>query len=125
MNIKENTATSDKDSLKWIGVIALLCVSMFGFYYFSEHSVLMRVIILLAAVGVSAFIAFQTEKGRNTWIFMRASHTEVKKVVWPTRQETIQTTGVVLMMVMLVALIIWFLDTILLWLVRLLTGQGG
>ena len=125
MNIKANTATSNKDILKWSGVFALLCVSMVGFYYFSEHSLLLRVILLLTAVGVSAFIALQTEKGHSTWTFMRASHTEVRKVVWPTRQETIQTTGVVLLMVILVALIIWFLDTILMWLVRLLTGQGG
>jgi len=125
MNIKVNTANSSADTLKWGGVIVLLCASMVGFYYFSEQSLLLRVIALLIAVGISAFIAFQTEKGRNTWDFMRASHTEVRKVVWPTRQETLQTTGVVLVMVVFVALIIWFLDTILLWLVRLLTGQGG
>jgi len=126
MNTKANPTNSDnKDMLKWSGVIALLAVSMFGFYYFSDHSLLMRVIILLIAVGVAAFFAFQTEKGQNTWNFMRASHTEVRKVVWPTRQETVQTTGVILFMVVLTALIIWLLDTILMWLVRLITGQGG
>jgi len=125
MNTKANIANSHADTLKWSGVILLLCISMVGFYYFSEQSLLLRVILLLTAVGVAAFIAFQTEKGQNTWSFMRASHTEVRKVVWPTRQETVQTTGVVLLMVVVVALIIWFLDTILLWLVRLLTGQGG
>lgn len=127
MDTKTNTTPvpSNKDTLKWSGVAAVLCISMFGFYYFSEHSLLMRVIILLAAAGVAAFLAFQTEKGQNTWTFMRASHTEVRKVVWPTRQETIQTTGIIIFMVIVVALIIWLLDTILMWLVRLITGHGG
>jgi preprotein translocase subunit SecE len=122
--INTTTSTSNKDTLKWSGVAVVLCISMFGFYYFAEHSLLMRVIILLSAVGVATFLAFQTEKGQNTWIFMRASHTEVRKVVWPTRQETLQTTGIIILMVILVALIIWLLDTTLMWLVRLITGQG-
>jgi preprotein translocase subunit SecE len=76
-------------------------------------------------VGLAIFIALQTEKGRNTKNFLQQTQIEVRKVVWPTRQETVQMTGIVILMVVLVALIIWMLDSFLFWLVRFFTGQGG
>ena len=113
------------DAVKWIVSLAVLVAGLVGFYYFSEHSTLLRVIGLLIAVGVSVVVAVQTEKGRLTWDFMRDSRTEVRKVVWPTRKETTQTTLIVLAVVALVAVIMWMLDSLLGWLVRLLLGQGG
>jgi preprotein translocase subunit SecE len=127
MNTKTDASTSDKlDIFKWVGVV-LLIISGMVIYYFTEHSLwqVARVLILLAFWGVGAFIASTTEKGRETVAFFRESHIEVRKVVWPTRQETMQMTGVVILMVIAVALIIWLLDSILFWIVRLLTGQGG
>ena len=79
---------------------------------------------LLVVAGVSLAIAYQTAVGQRTWGFVTDAQTEVKKVVWPTRKEALQTTGIVLMMVLLVAIFLWGLDSLLLWLVKLLTGRG-
>ena len=125
MSTRLETASSMNDAVKWIVSLAVLVAGLVGFYYFSEHSTLLRVIGLLIAVGVSVVVAVQTEKGRLTWDFMRDSRTEVRKVVWPTRKETTQTTLIVLAVVALVAVIMWMLDSLLGWLVRLLLGQGG
>jgi len=117
-------ASPKLDAIKWLLVILLFAAGIVGFYHFAEHSLLLRVVSLLSVVGIAAFIASTTDKGRRTKDFIRETHIEVRKVVWPTKQETIQMTGIVLLMVVLVALIIWALDTFLLWIVRWLT-QGG
>ena len=126
MSTKTDATTSSKfDTIKWLLVMVLLGTGIFGFYTFAEYSLLLRVVILLGIVGISIFIALQTVKGRRTKDFLQQTHVEVRKVVWPTRQETLQMTGIVLIMVLLVAIIIWGLDSFLFWLVRLFTGQGG
>jgi preprotein translocase subunit SecE len=125
MSTRLEAATGVPDTLKWIVSLALLAAGLIGFYYFSEHSTLLRVIGVLLATGLAVFVAVQTEKGRYTWEFMRDSRTEVRKVVWPTRKETTQTTLIVLAVVTLVALIMWMLDSLLGWLVKILLGQGG
>jgi preprotein translocase subunit SecE len=113
------------DALKWLIAAVLLSAGLVGFYYFADESTLLRVIGLLIAVAASVAVAAQTERGREAWSFMRDSRTELRKVVWPTRQETTQTTLIVAAVVALVAILMWFLDTILGWLVRLLLGHGG
>ena len=113
------------DVLKWITAAALVAAGLVGFYQFSEHSTLLRVVGLLLAVGLAVAVSVQTEKGRTLWDFMRDSRTEVRKVVWPTRQETIQTTLIVVAVVTVVAIIMWSLDSLLGWIVRMLLGQGG
>lgn len=112
------------DKLKLTIAVALIAAGVVGFYYFADQSLLMRVLGLLAMIGVSLAIAYQTAVGQRTWGFVTDAQTEVKKVVWPTRKEALQTTAIVLVMVLIVALFLWALDSILLWLVRLLTGQG-
>ena len=126
MSTKTDATASDKlDFFKWFLVVLLLGVGIVSFYYFAEHSLLLRVLGLLLVMGIAVLIASTTTKGRSTLKFLRDSHLEVRRVVWPTRQETVQMTGVVFVMVVLVSLIIWLVDSFLFWLVRLLTGQGG
>jgi preprotein translocase subunit SecE len=125
MNTKADTSISDRfDVFKWVSVTLLLIVGTAGFYYFAEHSLLLRVVVLLILVVIATFIASKTEKGNLVAGFLHDSHLEVRKVVWPTYQETVQMTGIVLFMVLGVAVVIWGLDSILMALVRLLTGQG-
>ena len=112
------------DKVKLTIAAAFVVAGVAGFYYFADQSLLMRVLGLLAMIGVSLAIAYQTAVGQRTLGFVTDAQTEVKKVVWPTRKEALQTTGIVFVMVLLVALFLWMLDTMLLWLVRLLTGQG-
>ncbi len=59
---------------------------------------------------VAGFIAIQTERGRNTWTLIKESRSEIRRVVWPSNQETTQTTLVVLLLVLLFAFILWLLD---------------
>jgi preprotein translocase subunit SecE len=67
----------------------------------------------------------QTETGRQGYNFVLEARDEVRKVVWPTRKETVQTTMIIIATVLLVAVFLWIIDIFLLWAVRLMTGQGG
>ena len=126
MNAKAATQTaSGADIAKLLIALTLILSGIVGFYYYEEQSLLLRVLSLLVVTGISVAIAMQTERGRNTWGFVKDARTEVRKVVWPTRAETMQTTLIVIIMVLVVGIILWIMDTFLLWAVRLLTGQGG
>ena len=112
------------DLAKWIGAFAILVGGIAGFYYWSDESLLLRVIALLVLSAAALFVAVQTEKGRAAWDFVRDSHTEVRRVVWPTRKETTQTTLIVIAMVGFVAVIMWVLDGLLARLVKLVLATG-
>jgi preprotein translocase subunit SecE len=80
---------------------------------------------LLAVIGVAVAIALQSEVGRSSWSFFKEARTEVRKVVWPTRKEASQTTLLIFIGVVIVGLFLWGVDTLLLWGVQVLTGQGS
>jgi len=122
MNAKTDVSTNKLDTIKWTFAILTIVVGTVSFYYFEEYPPFIRVVGLLFLVGIALFTVSRTGKGRSTVEFLREARTEVRKVVWPTRQETVQMTGIVIVMVVLVALIIWLLDSILFWIVRWLTG---
>lgn len=111
--------------LKLTVAIVITLTGVVGFYMFVDQSILLRTVGLLACVVIAGFIALQTDKGRGVWIFFQDAQTEVRKVVWPTRQETVQTTLIVILVVIFVAIILWLLDMFLGWSVRSLLGQGG
>ena len=98
---------------------------MVAFYIFAAQPMLIRVTGLLACVAVAGGIALQTDQGRAVWGFVQESQTEVRRVVWPTRQETIQTTGVVVVMVLFFSLVMWALDIGLGTFIQWLIGHGG
>jgi len=109
-----------------LGLALLIVVSaVVGFYFFADQLLLYRILGLVVCAGVATAIAFQTEKGRGIWAFFQGTQIEVRKVVWPTRQETLQTTLIVIVMVIIVAIILWLLDIFLGWSIRSLMGQGG
>ena len=125
MRTSVQAAGAFPDLAKWVGAFVILGAGIAGFYYWSDESLLLRVVGLLVLSAVAVFVAVQTEKGRAAWEFVRESHTEVRKVVWPTRKETTQTTLIVIAMVGLVAIILWLLDGLLAWLVKLALGTGA
>ena len=113
------------DTVK-LGLSLIIAIAALGaFYFFADQSLLYRVIGLLTAAGISVAIALQTEKGRQIWGYFHDAQIEVRKVVWPTRQETLQTTLIVILMVVLVAIILWLLDMFLGWSIGALMGHGG
>ena len=114
------------DKIKLLLAVILLGAGIGVFYYFEEeYALLYRVLGLLLVVAVSVLIALQAEVGRSSWAFFKESRTEVRKVVWPTRRETGQTTLLIMLGVMIVGIFLWLLDMGLLAIVKLLTGQGG
>ncbi len=125
MGARVETASKMQDTLKWLVATALLGAAVMAFYYYGEESLLLRVIGLLVVFAAAAAIALTTDKGRAAWEFMRESRTEIRKVVWPTRKETTQTTLVVIGVVALVAIFLWMIDGLLSWIVRMLLGHGG
>ncbi len=118
----ENQTSGSLDSVKWVLVFLLLGGAVFGNYYYGEMSPLYRALGVVAAVVVAGFVAMQTEKGRNAVSFAKESRTEVRKVVWPTRQEAIQTTAIVLVATMIMSLILWGLDSALFAIVNFITS---
>ena len=113
------------DKIKLVIAFALAASAVAGFYMFSEQSLLLRVLGLLVVVGITLAIVYQTEVGRGAWGYVIASRNEVRKVVWPSRQETTQTTMMVVAMVFVMALLLWIIDWFLAQGVQMLTTAGG
>lgn len=112
------------DKIKTIVALLVVAASLFVYYSQDEISVLYRVLGVVAGLIIAFLIVAKTEKGASTIAFIRASVIEMKKVVWPTKKETTQTTLTVGIMVVIVGIILWSFDQIIGWGVRLLTGQG-
>jgi preprotein translocase subunit SecE len=110
------------DKLLLTASVLPIAAAIGGFYYFDDQPQWIRVIALLAAVGLGVLIALQTAVGQAAWAFRRDAIIEVRKVVWPTRKETVQTTMIVLVVVIIMSLLLWGLDSLLAWAVRVLTG---
>lgn len=126
MNAKvEAEPASRFDTLKLAAAVLLLVGGIVAFYWFEEHSQLVRVLGMLGVVVLAVFIALQTELGRLGKGFVRDANIEVRKVVWPTRTETMQTTLVVVGVVILMGIVLWLLDMSLRWGVGIVTGQGN
>lgn len=111
------------DKLKLAAALLVIAAAIGGFYYWADHSLLLRVLGLLAAIGIALGIALKTAPGQRGWAFVQEAQLEVRKVVWPTRKETMQTTAAVMAVVVVVALFLWAVDAILLAIVqRVITG---
>lgn len=124
MNSDIEAGSQKLDTFKLGLALLILVAGLVCFYLFNDYSLLFRVIGLLVSVGISVAIALQTAKGKEIWGYFRDAQIEVRKVVWPTRQETIQTTLIVIVMVILVAIILWLLDMFLGWSIGLIMARG-
>lgn len=122
MSTKVETPSSSMDLIKWILTFALLGGAVVGNYMLEDLSVLIRAIGVVAAVAAAMGIASQTQKGQDFIVFSKEAKLEVRKVVWPTRQEAIHTTIIVMIATVVMALILWGLDGILFRVVGFLTG---
>jgi preprotein translocase subunit SecE len=125
MNARAEAGSSGLDTTKLVMSVALVVIGIWAFYFFAGYSLLLRVIGLLVLAGGAAAIALTTHPGRQLWRFAIDARMEVRKVVWPTRQETMQTTLIVMVMVFLLGLLLWLFDMVLMSILRFLTGQGG
>ncbi len=114
--------SSTLDTLKMATAVAILLMSVFSFYYFPELSVLIRVLVVIFSVVMSLLIFFKTQRGLIFWEFLQGSRVEMRKVVWPTKQETIQTTLTVFVFVLVLGIFFWLLDFLLLYITTSITS---
>jgi preprotein translocase subunit SecE len=111
MNIKSEEKEYRLDFAKWVVVAALVALGIYGNSHFSAQPLFYRALALMALALVALFVAYNTEKGAGIWALIQGSVVELRKVVWPTRQETNQTTLIVVAVVIFMSLVLWALDT--------------
>ncbi|MBI4189159.1 MAG: preprotein translocase subunit SecE [Betaproteobacteria bacterium] len=112
------------DKIKIAVGVALLIAGIAAFYYWSESLMIVRVVAVIGGAVAGAVVFLTTAPGKEFFAFAQESVEETKRVVWPTRKETLQTTGVVFAFVVVMAIFLWLVDAGLLWAVRLLMGRG-
>lgn len=117
--------SSSGDMFKWLLVTALLVGGVVAHYYFSDVFIIWRLLAWIALAVVVFFIAGQTQKGKQALAFANEAKIEIRRVVWPTRSETLQTTLIVVVAVIITALLLWALDAMLFRLMTWFTGYGG
>lgn len=125
MNAKAESSPGLLDTVKLVLAAAVLVGGIAAYNIYENESLLLRVAGVLVAFGIGTVIAFQSVQGQATWQFIQSSRGEIRKVIWPTRQETVQTTLTVLVFAFFMGVFFWILDLFLLWGTRLVTGQGG
>lgn len=119
----ENAKLSDK----LLGVLAFIIVvgAVGSYYYLTEYSLLLRIFGLLIGSSVAVVVALRTTFGKLIWSQWLEAVQETRKIYWPTRQETVQTTLAVLAMVFVMGILLWSADFLLLRAVKWLTGHWG
>ena len=123
MVAKTEVVVSNKlDTFKLLLAVAMLILGIVGFYYYEAESQLYRVLGVVFAAGVSIAIISTTLIGQNLISFGREARMEVRKVVWPTRQETVQTTIMVVIAVIIIGIFLWLIDMLLAQAITMITG---
>ena len=125
MNTKVVAETNSLDTVKLAVALAMLLAGVVAFQYYADAPRLMRVGGIILDIILDAVLASQTDKGRMVIGFVRDAQIEVRKVVWPTRQETVQTTIVVMIVVVVFAFLLWVLDIFLGWAMQSVIGHGA
>ena len=113
------------DKIKMGVAVLLVIAGIAGFYVLRDSALILRIASVLGGLIAAAAVAWTTAPGRVFFIFAQESVAETKKVVWPSRKETVQTTGMVLAFVLVMAIFLWIVDALLVWGVKLFMGPGA
>lgn len=115
--------TGRSSDMAWTLIAALLLVAgVYAYYAFEELPLFVRVGGVLVSLALAAVVMLRTSRGQNAWQFVQSARAELRKVVWPNRQETMQTTATVLVIVLILCVFFWLLDMGLAAITRSLTG---
>jgi preprotein translocase subunit SecE len=125
MTEQAQQGVSAMDTAKLVAGAAILAGGIAVFYMLPDLPIWLRWIIVLAALVLGTLVGLQSAPGRTFWGFVQASRIELRKVVWPDRQETLQVTLVVFVMLIALALFFWALDSLLGFITRWLASGGG
>jgi preprotein translocase subunit SecE len=112
------------DKLKIVLAAACVAAGVTGYYYFSETAQVLRVLMVMGGLLAAAGVAWLSAPGKEFFAFAQDAWNEAGRVSWPTRKETMQTTAIVFVFVVIMALFLFAVDTTLAWIVKLLTGRG-
>ena len=112
------------DKLKIAVAVLLVVAGIAAFHYFTDALTILRVLAVLGGLVGAALVLWTTAAGKQFYAYAQESVDETKKVVWPTRKETLQTTGIVFVFVLIMALFLWLVDASLIWVVKKLIGRG-
>jgi preprotein translocase subunit SecE len=123
--MRQNVNSSGKSKFIWLLVLLFIVAGIATNSYYNDVAWALRVAGGLILTAIILGLASLTPQGQKAWEFMKGSRAEMRKVTWPTRQETVQTAMVVVAMVVVASLILWAFDGILLWLIGFITGQRG
>ena len=121
----QSSSASVLDTAKLVAAVAILVAGVAAFYVFDQYPAAVRWLVVLVAVAAGIFVALQSAQGRELWQFVQGSRVELRKVVWPTREDTTKMTLVVVAAILVMGLFFWLLDMMLGAITRALTGQGG
>jgi preprotein translocase subunit SecE len=113
------------DTAKLALAVVVVLAGLVGYYYFADASQLLRVLAVIVALAIAAVVAFTSLQGRTLWKFIQGARVELNKVVWPTREETIQTTLVVIVVAMIGGVFFFLIDRVLLWVTTSIMGTGS
>ena len=114
MNTRAETSTTQNPTIDyaiWALVTVLLVGAVAGNWYYADFPVLYRALAVTAVGAIAGALGFQTAQGRALWALLKEARVEIRRVVWPTQAETRQTTIIVVVLVIFVALIMWGLDS--------------
>lgn len=125
MSEKVENASNPFDKIKWVLVAVLLVGLVYGYESYDEVSVLYRALVAVTIVVIALGIASTTFKGQSFLTFAKDARMEVRKVVWPTRQEVVRMTLVILFATAVVGLMLYLIDMVLVWGIGLVTGIGA
>jgi preprotein translocase subunit SecE len=125
METKVEEQATFVDTVKLALAVLILLAGLVSYYYFASSAVLLRAFGVIVAVAAGLGVVFTSFQGQLLWKFIQGARVELRKVVWPTREETIQTTLVVLVFALIGGVFFWLLDLVLLFVTKQITGQGG
>ncbi len=121
----DNAGVGFVDAFKLVLAAAALVGGVVGYYWYEDQPQALRVLMVLGGLAGGLVLLYWAEPGRELWNYVQSSRVELRKMVWPTRQETWRTTLVVFLFVMALGVFFWLVDMALAWGVRNVTGQGG
>jgi preprotein translocase subunit SecE len=112
------------DKLKLAVSVLLVVAGVAGYYALGDSMLIVRIACVVAGVVAATAVAWTSAPGKAFHVFAQESVAETRKVVWPTRKETVQTTGIVMVFVIVMAVFLWVVDGSLVWVVRVMMGRG-
>jgi preprotein translocase subunit SecE len=122
---QETSESGFLDIIKLLLAAGVLVGGLYSYYYFLEVSLPLRVLMVLGGAAAGVTVAMTSTQGQRLWAFIQGARIEIRKVVWPTKQETTQTAIAVFIFTFIMALFFWGLDSFLLWLTRTLVGSAS